>query len=92
MLTKQVRELERQANEALAYAARVNNHIKISDLKSQHYAFGGRGDVWSNTAHIAQSGEPITMCGRPMLSNNWVRMEGVENIGCPECLSKYHSN
>jgi len=69
----------------------VNNKLKISDLKPQYYAFGGRGDVWSDTAHIAQSGEYVTMCGRPMLSNNWVRMEGVEHIGCPSCLAKYNN-
>jgi hypothetical protein len=69
----------------------VNNKLNISDLKPNHYAFGGRGDVWSNTAHIAQSGEYVTMCDRPMLSSNWVRIEGVEHIGCPECLAKYNS-
>jgi hypothetical protein len=89
MLTKQVRELERQANEALANAARVNNRIKISNLKPNYHAFGGKGDVWGDTAHVARSGEYSTMCDRPMLSNNWVRIEGVEHIGCPECLDKY---
>ena len=63
--------------------------VKISDLKLSHYAFGGKGDVWSDTAHIAKSGSPVTMCGRPMLSNNWVRIEGVEHIGCPKCIAKY---
>ena len=29
------------------------------------------------------------MCGRPMLSSNWVRMSGVEHIGCPKCLAAY---
>lgn len=69
----------------------VDNRLKISNLKSDHYAFGNKGDVWGDTAHIAQSGEYSTMCGRPMLSNNWVRMEGVEYIGCPTCLAKYNS-
>ena len=69
----------------------VDNKLNISDLKPQHYAFGGRGDVWSDTAHIAQSGEYVTMCGRPMLSSNWVKMEGVDHIGCPKCLAKYNS-
>ncbi len=31
-------------------------------------------------------------CDRPMLSSNWVKIEGVEHIGCPECLSKYNNN
>jgi len=63
--------------------------MKINQLSKNHYAFGGKGDVWSNTAHIAQSGEDITMCGRPMLSSNWVRISGVEHIGCPKCLAAY---
>jgi hypothetical protein len=88
MLTKQIREMERQAD--VIAVAKVNNRLKISDLKYYHYAFGGRGDVWSDTAHIAQSGEYNTMCGRPMLSSNWVKIEGVEYIGCPECLAKYN--
>ena len=90
MLTKQIREMERQAD-VIEAAAAVNNRLKISDLRPQHYAFGGRGDVWSDTAHIAQSGEYSTMCGRPMLSSNWVKMEGVDHIGCPKCLAKYNS-
>ena len=67
--------------------------ILISELKSGFYAFGGKGDVWSNTAHIAQSGYGIhrTICGTPMLSSNWVRINDVKNIGCPECLKKYNS-
>ena len=58
-------------------------------LDNQHYMFGGKGDVWSNTAHIAKSGEYTTMCGRPMLSSNWVAIEGVKHIGCPKCVDKY---
>jgi len=58
-------------------------------LDNEHYMFGGKGDVWSDTAHIAKSGEPVTMCGRPMLSRNWVDIEGVEHIGCCECIAAY---
>lgn len=90
MLTKQIREMERQAD-VIEAAAAVKNRLNISELKTSHYAFGGRGDVWSDTAHIAQSGEYSTMCGRPMLSSNWVKIEGVEHIGCPECLAKYNN-
>ena len=89
MLTKQVRELDRQAD-AIA-AARVNNRLKVRDLGPDYYAFGGHGDVWSDTAHIYKSGEG-NLCGRPALSSNWVKIEGVEHIGCPECLSKYNNN
>jgi hypothetical protein len=66
--------------------------MKINQLSKNHYAFGGKGDVWGNTAHIAQSGEYNTMCGRPMLSSNWVRISGVEHIGCPKCLAKYKAS
>jgi hypothetical protein len=66
--------------------------MNVNQLSKNHYAFGGKGDVWSNTAHIAQSGEYTTMCGRPMLSSNWVRMSGVEHIGCPTCLAKYKAS
>jgi hypothetical protein len=68
----------------------VNNRLKISDLPSNYSAFGGKGDVWGDTAHIYKSGEG-NLCGRPALSSNWVRMEGVEHIGCPTCLAKYNS-
>ena len=90
MLTKQVRELERQADEALANAARVNNRLKVRDLEPDYSAFGGHGDVWSDTAHIYKSGEG-NLCGRPALSSNWVAIEQIEYIGCPTCLAKYNS-
>jgi hypothetical protein len=90
MLTKQVRELERQADEALANAARVNNRLKVRDLEPGYSAFGGHGDVWSDTAHIYKSGEG-NLCGRPALSSNWVAIEQIEYIGCPTCLAKYNS-
>jgi hypothetical protein len=87
MLTKQFNELNRQAD--VIAAATVNNRLKVRDLGSDYYAFGGHGDVWGDTAHIAQSGEPVTMCGRPMLSSNWVAIEGMEHIGCPKCIAAY---
>ena len=90
MLTKQVRELERHADEALANAARVNNRLKVRDLEPGYSAFGGHGDVWSDTAHIYKSGEG-NLCGRPALSSNWVAIEQIEYIGCPTCLAKYNS-
>jgi hypothetical protein len=64
--------------------------LKISDLPSNYSAFGGKGDVWGDTAHIYKSGEG-NLCGKPALSSNWVRLEGVEHIGCPTCLAKYNS-
>ena len=64
--------------------------MKTKDLKSGFHMFGGKGDVWSKTAHIAQSGfSPRTLCGKPMLSSNWCKIEEVDEIGCKECIAKY---
>ena len=53
--------------------------------KHGYYLFGGKGDVWSNTAHLSHGGMPTTLCGRPMLSTNWVRKNEVQEVGCTEC-------
>ena len=53
--------------------------------KHGFYLFGGKGDVWSNTAHLSHGGMPTTLCGRPMLSTNWVRINEVQEVGCAEC-------
>jgi hypothetical protein len=83
MLTKQQHELERQADVVLG-------RINVSDLKTGYYVFGNKGNVWSNTAHIAKSDfSGRTLCGVPMLSNNWARIEQVDTIGCSECLARY---
>lgn len=60
------------------------------ELQNGYYLFGGKGDVWSNTAHIAKSDlSGRTLCGKPMLSTNWVRIEGITDAGCPDCINKY---
>jgi len=62
--------------------------IKISKEtaeKNGFYLFGGKGDVWSKTAHLSHGGKTTTLCGRPMLSTNWVRIENVQKVGCAEC-------
>lgn len=62
-------------------------------LKTGFYLFGGKGDVWSNTAHLAKSDfSGRTLCGRPMLSSNWVRIEGVSEPGCKECIRLYEES
>ena len=86
MLMKQFRELNRQAD--VIEAATVNNRLKVRDLGPDYYAFGGHGDVWSDTAHIYKSGEG-NLCGTPALSTNWARIEEVKTIGCPRCLELY---
>jgi len=66
--------------------------MKTSELKPIYYAFGNKGAVWTNQVHIAQSGSPVTLCGTPMLSSNWASIEGIKEIGCPECLKKVSQN
>ena len=81
MLTKQLNELNRQAD---VVVTRVN----VSDLKPGHMIFGNKGNVWNDTAHIYKSGEG-NLCGTPALSTNWARIEEVKTIGCPRCLELY---
>jgi hypothetical protein len=66
--------------------------IKISKEtaeKNGYYLFGGKGDVWSNTAHLSKGLMATTLCGRPMLSTNWVRINEVNEVGCIECSSLF---
>jgi len=58
---------------------------KSTAEKHGYYLFGGKGDVWSNTAHLSHGSMPTTLCGRPMLSTNWVRINEVQEVGCSEC-------
>lgn len=58
--------------------------------KHGYYLFGGKGDVWSNTAHLSHGGMATTLCGRPMLSTNWVRINEVNEVGCDECSRLFH--
>lgn len=60
-----------------------------SELKPNYSIFGNKGNVWSNACHIAKGSEPRTMCGVPMLSSNWARIEDVQEIGCADCLAAY---
>lgn len=65
------------------------NQMQVTELKQNHYIFGNKGNVWGNTCHIAEPGKSTTLCGTPMLSTNWARIEKVEHIGCPNCLKMY---
>jgi formylglycine-generating enzyme required for sulfatase activity len=83
MLTKQFNELNRQADV-------VTTRVNVADLKQGYSVFGNKGNVWNNTAHIAKSDfSGRTLCGVPMLSSNWARIEQVDTIGCSECLARY---
>lgn len=69
------------------------NTIKVSELKANFYLFGNKGNVWSNTAHIAPdcAGTGRTLCNTPMLSSNHAKNENVPEIGCLKCISAYTS-
>jgi hypothetical protein len=56
--------------------------------QTNYYIFGNKGAVWTNKAHAAKSGEPRTLCGTPMLSSNWAKIEGIQEVGCPDCLRR----
>lgn len=64
--------------------------IKVVDLKKDFHIFGNKGNVWNDSAHIAKSGDSRTLCGTPMLSTNWAKIEKLEHVGCPDCISKYN--
>jgi hypothetical protein len=64
--------------------------MNIKDLKSGYSIFGNKGNVWSNTAHIYKSGVG-NLCNTPALSTNHAYYEGVEYIGCVECLEVYQN-
>jgi len=63
--------------------------MKTSELKANYYIFGGKGNVWSNSAHIHKSGTG-NLCGTPALSSNWAMIEKMEHIGCSECIKIYN--
>lgn len=66
--------------------------MQISDLLYGYSIFGNKGAVWSKKCHIQRNGEPETLCGVPMLSNNWARIEEVKEIGCEDCIVQYRKS
>jgi len=68
------------------------SRVNVNDLKNEYYIFGNKGNVWNNECHISKSDlSGRTLCGVPMLSTNWARIEEVDTIGCPKCLAKYNN-
>jgi hypothetical protein len=61
--------------------------VNIKVLGNEYSIFGNKGNVWSGTAHAYKSGTG-NLCGTPALSTNHARYEGIEEVGCPECLAK----
>jgi hypothetical protein len=60
---------------------------KVKDLGANYSIFGNKGNVWTGTSHAYKSGHG-NLCGTPALSTNWARIEGIEEVGCPQCLEK----
>jgi len=61
--------------------------VNIKTLGSEYSIFGNKGNVWSNTAHAYKSGTG-NLCGTPALSSNHACYNGIEEVGCIECLAK----
>jgi hypothetical protein len=61
--------------------------VNIKTLGPDYSIFGNKGNVWSGTAHAYKSGTG-NLCGTPALSSNHARYEGIDEVGCPECLAK----
>lgn len=65
--------------------------INKTQLKPNYTLFGGKGNVWNNTAHIYKAGTG-NLCGTPALSTNHVLLEGVTEAGCKECINIYQNH
>jgi len=59
--------------------------VDIKELGKAFMIFGGKGNVWSNTAHAYKAGTG-NLCGTPALSSNHAAMSGITEVGCPKCL------
>ena len=62
--------------------------MKVTELRQDQMIYGNKGNIWTNTSHIFQSGLG-NLCGTPSLATNWARLEGVKEVGCPRCLEKF---
>lgn len=65
--------------------------MKNTELKPNQMIYGNKGSVWTNTAHIYESGIG-NLCGTPALATNWARLEGIKEVGCPGCLKKFEES
>ena len=61
--------------------------VNIKELGKGFMIFGNKGNVWSGTAHAYKSGVG-NLCGTPALSSNHAAIEGIEEVGCVDCLNK----
>jgi len=65
--------------------------MQAKNLKENYYIFGNKGNVLNNDCHIAKPADwsGTTLCGTPMLSTNWARINEMNNVGCLECNRLY---
>lgn len=64
--------------------------MQASELNEGYGIFGNKGAVVSDECHIFRYGfDSETLCGTPMLSTNWAKVEGVTHIGCKSCIKEY---
>ena len=61
--------------------------IQKKDLKPNYSIFGGKGNVWNNSAHIYQSGNG-NLCVTPALSSNHAG-DARMDAGCEKCCAIY---
>ena len=59
--------------------------VNVKDLGKEFMIFGNKGNVWTDTAHAYKTGQG-NLCGTPALSSNHALYNGIEEVGCPECL------
>ena len=62
--------------------------IPVNELKDNYYVYGNKGNVWSDTSHIYESGHGV-LCGVHALSTNWAKYNEVTHVGCKDCIEKY---
>ena len=62
----------------------------IKKVDENHFLFGGKGDVFMETTHIAGNTAKETLCGKPMLSTNHSAIAEVQEAGCKDCIKIYN--
>jgi hypothetical protein len=60
--------------------------VNVKELGNKFMIFGNKGNVWSDTAHAYKLGTG-NLCGTPALSTNHAKIEGIQQVGCAECLA-----
>ena len=57
-------------------------------MNKNYSVWAKKGDVWNNTAHLVKGSQSTTLCGLPLLGNNYAKE--VKEIGCEICKKKYY--